>query len=237
MWYLFAGKLMSLIAYFVFYKLLINLNDLNLLDRVFGWFFVEHVFEEYNKNAGKFFLTNGDFRNLIKNLLVIIRNILIWSHLLTLTEFLLTVSILILLVYFLFYFLKINKIKGKKVEVVIFVYYTLIIYILLLKTFVSFNLFDIYFIFKPILAISFVPVIMFFFYLTAMAYYRYIINNKNNLSVKIVLVKISFYIFIVFVIAVAFVNALLIVNFLSDNFLQEFLMKFLLIYTYIYYRI
>ena len=126
MWYLLAGKLMSLITYFVFYKLLITPYDLNLLNRVFGWFLIEHVYEEYHMTAGEFFFINSDFRTLIKNLLIVVRNILTWSHILTLTEFTLTVSILILLMYFLFHFLKINKIKSKKTEIIILIYYTFV---------------------------------------------------------------------------------------------------------------
>jgi len=192
MWYLLAGKLMSLITYFVFYKLLITPYDLNLLNRVFGWFLIEHVYEEYHMTAGEFFFINSDFRTLIKNLLIVVRNILTWSHILTLTEFTLTVSILILLMYFLFHFLKINKIKSKKTEIIILIYYTFVIYILLLKTFASFNMFDIYFIFKPILIITFCFSILFFIYKTIFIYYGSILNNKNKVSIFIKLINLVF---------------------------------------------
>ena len=235
MWYLIAGKLMSVVSYFVFYKVALDPTDLNLLDRLFGWFFFEHVFEEYAITAGKFFLINEDFRTLITNVLIVIRNILILSHFLTLTEFLLTISVLLLLTYFLFYFLKINKIGGKKNEVGILIYYTFVIYILLIKTFVSFDLFDIYFIFKPISALVitlFVPSI--FFWLCLKRYYKASRLNKSLKSL-IFFVKTILYLLCSLTIGLIFINSLATTNFLSNNFLQEFLVRIVIIYTCIYY--
>ena len=226
---------MSVVSYFVFYKVALDPTDLNLLDRLFGWFFFEHVFEEYAITAGKFFLINEDFRTLITNVLIVIRNILILSHFLTLTEFLLTISVLLLLTYFLFYFLKINKIGGKKNEVGILIYYTFVIYILLIKTFVSFDLFDIYFIFKPISALVvtfFVPLI--FFWLCLKRYYKASRSNKS-LKSQVFLVKTILYLLCLLIIGLIFINSLSTTNFLSNNFLQEFLIKIVIIYTCIYY--
>lgn len=234
MWYLFAGKFMSLITYFVIYKLLITPCELNLLNRVFGWFLIEHIYEEYNMTAGEFFFVNSDFRTLIKNLLIVVRNILTWSHVLTLTEFILTISILILLTYFLFYFLKTNKLKDKKTEIVILVYYTFVIYILLLKAFASFNMFDIYFIFKPILVIIFCLFVIFSVGKAGFIYYGSILNNKLNILIK--LIKFSFYVLTIFFIILMFFKSLVFVNSLNNNFLQEFVIKILLVYTYIYYN-
>ena len=212
MWYLFAGKLMSLLTYFVFYKLLITPYDLDLLNRVFGWFLIEHVYEEYNVTAGAFFFINSDFRTLIKNLLIVVRNIVVWSHILTLTEFVLTISILVLLMYFLFYFLKINKIKNRKTEIIILIYYTFVIYILLLKTFTSFNMVDISFILPGDNAINF----------------------SHNF---IALIKASFYVLSLVIVTLIFFKSIVFINLINNNFLQEFVIKILLVYTYIYYCI
>ena len=101
---------MSVLCFFVFFQGVADPLNLDIVNRLFGWFFLEHLFEDYEINAGKFFLINADFRKLIKNFLIVVRNIIIWSHLLTFAEFLLTGSTLFLLVYFLFYFVK-TKIK------------------------------------------------------------------------------------------------------------------------------
>jgi len=235
MWYLIAGKLMSVISYFVFYKAVLNPNDLNLLDRLFGWFFFEHVFEEYGTNVSKFFLTNIDFRTLIGNVLIVVRNILTLSHFLTLTEFLLTISVLLLLIYFLFHFLKINRIRGKKNEIGILIYYTFVIYILLIKTFASFDLSDIYFIFKPIsilILTFFVPPILFWFWVGR----RYAAaHKKENLKIRVYFVKVCFYLLNLLLTSTVIINTLTTLNSLSNNFLQEFLIKIIIVYTYIYY--
>lgn len=235
MWYLIAGRLMSGVSFFVFYKVTLNPGDLNLLDRLFGWFFFEHVFEEYGTSVGKFFLTNAGFRTLMENVLIVVRNILTLSHFLTLTEFLLTVSILLLLIYFLFHFLKINRVKGKKNEVGIFIYYAFVIHILVIKTSVSFNLSDIYFIFKPISILAFtflVPLVLLRFWVS----HSNISTHLNGcLKNRVYFVKMSLYLLILLLVSIIVVNSLAIVNSLSNNFLQEFLLKIAIVYTYVYY--
>ena len=76
MWYVVAGKIMSLVCYFVLVKLFINLNELHVIDKSIGWFLFEHVYEEYSVSAGKLFLMNEDFRSLIKNFLLLARNLI-----------------------------------------------------------------------------------------------------------------------------------------------------------------
>ena len=114
MWYIIAGKIVSLVSYYVFYKVLFEPNTLSVFDQICGWFLIEHIFEDYEKTAGKFFITNSDFRNLIKNFLIIIRNIVFWSHMLTLLEFLLILSTLFLLIFILSYFFKTKQLGVYK---------------------------------------------------------------------------------------------------------------------------
>lgn len=233
MWYLIAGKLMCLIIYFIFSKAFVYTNELTMLDRVIGWFFVEHLFEEYNIIAGKFFLTNIDFRTLLKNVLIIFRNVFVLSHLVTFTEFLLTVSILILISYFLVYFLKLKKIST--VDIFVFSYYAIIIYLLLLKTFFSFDLFDIFFIFKPITAVLFLCSC---FFIAIRFYIFYFVLFILNVMVRycfVAFIKIIFYVLIFFSLNILFLTFFFIVLELSDNLIQEFLIKFLIVYTYFYY--
>lgn len=235
MWYLIAGKFMSLTLYFIFCKTFICTNELNLLDRVIGWFFVEHLFEEYNIPAGKFFLTNIDFRTLLKNVLIIFRNVFVWSHFVTLTEFILTISILILVIYFLVYFLKSNKINASVREIFILSYYLVVFYLLLLKTFFSFDLFDIYFIFKPITAVLFLCSC---FFIAIRFYFFYLILSVLNAMIRrcfVIFIKLIFYSLIFLYLNTLFFSFLSITFELNNCLVQEFLIKILIVYAYVYY--
>lgn len=234
MLYFFASRLISLISYFVFYKLFINPADLSLLDRSFGWFLIEHIFEEYSMTPGKFFLTSIDFRTLIKNFLIIVRNVLVWSHFWTLLEFILAISVLILLFFVLFFFFKANTIKKKK-EVAILFYYVSVIYVIILRAFILFNLFDIYFIFQPIFIFVAFFVIIRHLRKAIICFYYIILSKRDKIEFTVTGIKTAFYIICVFVISLVFINTVLTVNIIADNVSQEFLVKFLLLYAYCYY--
>ena len=133
--------------------------------------------------------------------------------------------------------MKINKIRGKKAEVVIIIYYTFIIYILLLKTFVSFNMFDIYFIFNPLVIIFCVFTVFAFIYKIAIVFYETLLKDKDQKSKFFKLIKLNFYILSAIIIALACFKCLITLNYINNNFVQEFIMKILLIYTYVYYYI
>ena len=165
MWYIIAGKIVSLVSYYVFYKVLFEPNTLSVFDQICGWFLIEHIFEDYEKTAGKFFITNSDFRNLIKNFLIIIRNIVFWSYMLTLLEFLLILSTLFLLIFILSYFFKTKQLRNNLIGIIISIYYIFITYVLSLKIVVSYNWFDVYFIFKPIFNASLFLAALLFIYL------------------------------------------------------------------------
>lgn len=235
MWYLVAGKLMCLIIYFIFSKAFVHTNDLSIIDRLIGWFFVEHLFEEYNLIAGKFFLINIDFRTLLKNVIIIFRNVFFLSHLVTLTEFLLTVSILILITYFLIYFLKLKRVNANARDVFILGYYAVIIYLLLLKTFFSFDLFDIFFIFKPITVILFFCSCLFIVIKFYLFYFTLFILNITIRYCFVVFIKTIFYVLIFFYLNIIFLEFLSVTLELSNNVIQEFLVKSLIVYAYIYY--
>lgn len=235
MWYLIAGKLMTLLSYFTFRKASLFINELNLLDRLIGWFFVEHIFEEHNLPPGKFFLINLNFRVLIKNFLIILRNVFIWSHFITLMEFLVIVSILLLITYFLSYFLKLKKIKFKIIEIFIFVYYIFIVYLLLLKTFLSFDLFDIYFIFNPIIVLLFITscsfIVVRFYSLLLLLF----VSNIRVQSFFVICIKITYY-FLTFLFLISLFLGFLLITFeLNHNLVQECFIKLLIVYTYTYY--
>ncbi len=231
MWCLLAGKLMALTSYSITLQTIENINELNYVNTVFGWFLVEHLFEEYSKTAGKFFLVNQDFRNLIKNILIVIRNIIGFAYFLTLVELLLSISLLIKLTYCLYKLFIVNEVKGIKNEMLIFAYYSFIMYVLLLKLIISFNWFDVCFLIKSF-------VIFYYFYLSVCSslnlFRRF--NKEVKIKQKSVLpVKIFFYFLNM---CFLFVNLLYIVMFTStqnNNVVQEISVKILLFYSFIYF--
>ena len=66
---------MSWLIFLILVKAVLNFNHLIVSESFLGWFLIEHLFEEYCLTANKFFLINDDFRNLIKNFGMIIKNI------------------------------------------------------------------------------------------------------------------------------------------------------------------
>ena len=100
MWYLIAGNLMSLIVYLTFTNFLLDLQDLNIYQRFICWFFIEHLQDDCNFSAGKFFLTDIDFRTLIKNVLIISRNFIFLAQALRPLEFfILNILLIALFIY------------------------------------------------------------------------------------------------------------------------------------------
>ena len=239
MWYIIAGKTVSLVSYYVIYKVLFEPNTLSVLDQICGWFLIEHIFEDYNKTAGKFFVTNSDFRNLIKNFVIITRNIVFWSHMLTLLEFLLMLSILLLLVFILYYFFKTKQLQNNFVGIVISIYYIFITYVFVLKIAVSYKWLDVYFIFKPILNVSLFLASLLFIYLIFFILYIYIVETPNQQSsfllFKILLVKVSFYSLSFSFICFCFLKVLLFLSLFNDNIFQELIFKKLIFYIYVFY--
>jgi hypothetical protein len=215
-------------------------NTLSVFDQICGWFLIEHIFEDYKKTAGKFFMTNRDFRNLIKNLLIIIRNIVFWSHMLTLLEFLLIVSILFLSTFTLYYFFKTKQLQNNLIGIVISIYYIFITYVLLLKIVVSYKWFDVYFIFKPILNMSLFLAFLLFIYLVFFIIYTYIVETANQqnsfLLFKVLLVKTCFYLLSFSFICFCFLNVFLFLSLFNDNILQELIFKKLIFYIYVFYN-
>lgn len=231
MWCLLAGKLMALTSYSVILQTIENINELNYVNTIFGWFLVEHLFEEYFKTAGKFFLVNRDFRNLIKNILIVTRNIIGFAYFLTLVELLLSISLLITLTYCLYNLFITNKVKGIKNEMLIFAYYSFIMYVLLLKLTISFNWFDVCFLIKSF-------VIFYFFYISICFSLNLFKRFSKELKIKqksVLPVKTFFYflnmcfLFAILLYIIAFTSTQ------TNNVVQEIFVKILLFYSFIYF--
>ncbi len=223
MWYFVAGKVMSLSTVMALFNLLNN-GELTLsLEKLLGWFLIEHIFEEYGFTAGKFFLINEDFRTLMKNLLIIARNLTFLAQALDPLEFLIINVILfsILLIY------KNNSLKYI-VQSIIFS-----IYVLIFQSFLLVNLALTWALLKSLLiSIASVSAVLFY----ADFLFLHVIfgsNNKKNYYVS--LIKFMFYVFLLIVISVFAGAALVYMPKLSGNFVQEFLFQILTPYFYLYY--
>ena len=239
MWCLLAGKLMALISYSIILQTIESINELNYLNTIFGWFLVEHLFEEYSKTAGKFFLVNRDFRNLIKNVLTVIRNVIGFAYFLTLVELLLSISLLITLIYCLYYLFFINKVKGVKNEMLILAYYSFIIYVLLIKLIISFNWFDVCFLVKSFLIFYFNFLILYYFYLAICFLFNQFKCFSKKLKIRqrnVLIVKIPFYLLNMCFLFIILCYIILFISTQNNNVIQEIFAKILLFYSFIYYK-
>ena len=231
---------MSLTSYFVFFNLISGFYQVSVFNKICGWFLLEHIFEEYYKTAGKFFLVNNDFRNLITNLLVLVRNLILWPQLFVFIELLLTFLLLNLSVYYIFWFLKISRVKGKPFESLLLVYCILILYTLLTKTVISFNRPEVLRFTRVALNCYIVFLFILYLYvksinflaLFAYTHKDYAILKRLKAATRVSLSFLGLLILSFFVI-----STLLIASTQNNNFVQELLVKFELIYTYIYYGI
>lgn len=236
--FLIAGKILSLVSYFLLSCLLSGPNQVNVTNKVFGWFLLEHIFEEYSQTAGKFFLVNNDFRNLMTNLFIIVRNLIFWPRLSVLFESLLI--IFSLAVYFNYWSSKINKMKSRPLEFILFFYYTLITYRLLTKIVVLLGWVDTQNIFQYILNYCIIFLIALYVYTKSINFFVKAIQNRNT-ELFLKQIKLLSSILVgclgLTVIALLISSFTLITSTQNDNFVQEFLIKFELFYVYFYYQI
>lgn len=225
MWYLIAGKLMSVLIFMILFESLNNFTDLVLFERSIGWFLIEHLFEEYNLTAGKFFLINEDFRTLIRNSVLLTRNIIFLAQILTPLEFF--IINLLLISTFIFY-----KKKNLKDIVRIFI---IISYFFLFQSFLFFNFFFMY-----LFLINF---LLIFLIIIALVFYLHFLYLNVNLnikmfknSIKIIFIKLIFYFFLI---SVNFFFCLLILVSMfktQENIIQELGLNILIPYSYFYLK-
>jgi hypothetical protein len=226
MWYFVAGRLMSLLTIALMLKLSHNFLDLGVYERFIGWFFVEHVFEDYSLTAGKFFLVSEDFRTLIKNLLIIIRNFIFLAQVFTPLEFLFVNSFLLIVVVF----YKSTLPKGFKKALVF------LCCVFLLQSFLVVDLLLTFFIVNLLWSIGAVISVV-YFYITLLYSYTFLYEKsflKNN---KIKLLGAKILIYIVFILTTSLSVLLLLINTfkIPENFINEFSVICLVPYSYLYY--
>ena len=71
----------------------------------------------------------------------------------------------------------------------------------------------------------------------AIVFYKILSKDKDQKSKFFKLIKFNFYILSAIIVALACFKCLIALNYINNNFVQEFIMKILLIYTYVYYYI
>lgn len=213
MFYLISGKILSGIVFVIIFKLFNSYSDLVLTEKIAGWFFIDHIFEEYSFTSGKFFLINEDYRDLIKNLLVLC--IFLWFFL---QQFVLFEFFLVFLFLF-FVFLLLNRRINKNLLLsinCIFLFYTFLLVNFYLTQFTI----SIYCLILCILFYYkfFVLVVIRECSISAIKRLILVFNLKST-------VFLSFFVFCFLFFSCTNMN----------NFVLEKVLQILILYTYIYY--
>ena len=224
MWYFIAGRLMSSLTLLVLYKSLQSIGYLPMFDLSVGWFLIDHVFEEYGLTAGKLFLINNDYRTLITNLILILRNFYLFAQLITFSEFLAINSVLIVI------YVSLKKTPFNYITK----FFVILGYSFLFRSF--------FFLHSPFLYLFVKNMFIILLSLSTLMLYIFILDwflglNKNKIKqvIQIVICKISVYFFftVFIVIGCLFLLAGLIKN--QENVIHELNFYVLIPYSYIYY--
>ena len=226
MWYFAAGRLMSFLTIALVLKLSHNFLGLVAYERFFGWFLVEHVFEDYDLTSGKLFLVSEDFRTLIKNLLVITRNFIFLAQVFTPFEFLFVSSFL--LIVFIFYKTTLPPVLKK---VLMF-----LCCIFLLQSFLIVDFFLAFFIVTFLLSIGTV-VSAFYFCINSLYYYTFFHRESSLIKKKIQFFGLKVFIYTVLLLTTLVLVVLILINALQvpENFINELSIIWIIPYSYLYY--
>lgn len=198
--YVFTGKVLSVLTFLLLKKLTtLNYFELKSFEVILGWFLLEYTYEDYSVTAGNLFFTLKDFRNLISNLGLVFKGIVLNKILILFFQY----SIIFSSSLFLCYFLTLKNVSFNVNLFLSFYVYNLICYFLGL---------DLYW----------VNMILLF-------YFIFYFNNSFFLA-KLKTYLISFFMLLIYLIEYGIEKDLV-----MNNFLQENTIKFLFIYSYIYF--
>lgn len=226
-WYLITVKFLKLFCYFTIIKYCCYFDSLSLIEKIFCYFCFDYIPQGYNISSVKLFLNNKKFRIITKNILIVLKDILFKLYFPVFFKF----CIFFILPWYFMYFLLSNttyKITTSSIRIIFFTFYTLLIFFL--KIFSVFNLLNFNY--------SIHSIMLNFFLINV---YYYIYKNICNFNLKLkqynklkfFVTKILCYFFILIVVLFLLLNLL---NEPTNHFLQEYLVKFLMVYTYIYYK-
>lgn len=219
MLYIISGNIMSFFIFIILSKSIINLNFLLFSDSLFGWFLIEHIFEDYFLTSSKFFLISDDFRSLIKNLFMIVKNVILLNQPFTFLDFillnfclllgcLLKNKIILVIVNLLFLF----KVCGIVNYFVIINFYVSVVFLILFLFTLTFCLVIFYW--------SFV-----------------LINNKKFLLFKLSICKLYIYMLLtILTITLIILKFLVLINY-QENVTHEYLLSVSLLYYFLYLKL
>lgn len=262
MWTFIAGYLTSYIFEYLIIKLhkeKFSNKNISIFGIIIGWFFQEHVRNDFNVTAGKKFMINKDFRNyFLTNILKVTRNFIFWSHIITFFE--LGTFILLLLFFFIFLPINLTKSKVTKLEYFTNLYSRenldkllnykikkiefnltsfgvfVALFFIIKEGFKLYSLYDLFFISRPLIILCIYTYLI--FSIIWLIYLIYIFINSNfkqiGLIFKLFYLKINYYIFCVLIVINAAVNLINFEYLNTENFYQELLLKlsFFLWYTF-----
>ena len=230
-WVLIIGKILSLLYYLFLIKYYCNL--LSLQDYIFDLDWFNFILESHKTSVGKFFIVNEEFRIFIKNLFIIYINIFIWPLIITFFEFCLIITILSYFLYFLLTYVKYENTKFS-LTILIFHFYSALIFFF--KSFEVFTFLDLYYISIILLTSCLTIGICYYIFFNINIFYVYIFKyriKKQNKLLNFFIIKLFICIFFL----VILINlTMVLLNQNSNNFIQEFVINFLLIYSYLYYK-
>ena len=222
-WFLITGKIISLFCY----SLLVKHNC------HFDCYLLNNLLESYEISIGRLFIADAEVRRLITNLLILYRNLFIWPIILTVFEFCFIVSVLSYLIHFILIYLNYEKTKFSLLIILINCYMVLIYFF---KMFVFFNWIDFHYISNFFVTGCFIIAPFYYIYISNFIIYVYIFKHKitkNNL-LKFYLIKLFGYLFSI----ITVINLTeFFLNKSTNNFLQEIIINFFIIYVYVYYKI
>ena len=229
MWIIIAGLIINKVITEITIKIeyFYNLNNLNISEHIWGWFFLDHIPELYINSAIKYFLINYDLRRLITNCLIIVKNIFSISYLITITQYLLLIALYVYIHYLLI--LQFKYFKDKNSLTFLNILYSLIYLFILNNIFFELYTYSLSFFLIPILLLFEILInINFLVY-----YFIYIFILFKSIFGKYFFIKTIFFFFQIltniYLFFIIFFNETLITN----NFLNELCLKILILYNFL----
>lgn len=217
---------MNIFVFFVLSNFFKYFPELILFEKIVGWFFVDHIFEDYNFTAGKLFLVQEDYRSLIRNLTVLITSLCFFAQLLTPFEF--------IFVNMLFIFLFVIK-TNKKIKQ-IFRFLVLMCYSYLIYTFLIVNVYLLFSLSKLIffIGIAFSVLAVYGYILITLILFK---SSVKKLKQLICIFNIKVILYIIVLKSLVFTNFFCLINLCSclNNIVLDFVCLLLIPYAYLYY--
>jgi len=229
MWIIIAGLIINKVITEITIKIeyFYNLNNLNISEHIWGWFFLDHIPELYINSAIKYFLINYDLRRLITNCLIIVKNIFSLSYLITITQYLLLIALYVYIHYLLI--LQFKYFKSKNRLTFLNILYSLMYLLILNNIFFELYTYSLNFFLIPILLLFEILInINFLVY-----YFIYIFILFKSIFGKYFFIKTNFFFSQILINIYLFFIIFFHETLLTNNFLNELCLKILILYNFL----